>query len=340
MELDEFLCLSFPLLSKRYLRRQVRAGRVLVDGESTPPSQRLRTDAVVSIDIDEEAGDPPRVRVEVPEVRVLFEDEHTLVVDKPADLTVEGDRWDPTRPSLVGAVTEMVLARSGSPSSPPEAEPGAAPGGSQEVDGRFRPRLVHRLDKDTSGAVLFAKTLDAERHLRAAFDEHRVTKTYLALVEGEHPAGDEGEWIELPIGPDKRKSGAMVVRDDGKPSSTHVRVEQRFRGFTLLECRPRTGRTHQIRVHLAACGFPLVVDPIYGRRKALVLSEIKAGYRPKPGRAEPALIERLTLHALAIEFPALDGSGDVRVEAPLPRDFERALKQMAKVRPPRRSTRR
>jgi 23S rRNA-/tRNA-specific pseudouridylate synthase len=128
----------------------------------------------------------------------------------------------------------------------------------------------------------------------------------------------------------------MVVRADGKPSRTRLSVQQRFRGFTLLRCEPLTGRTHQLRVHLASSGFPLVVDPIYGRRSALALSEIKAGYRPKAGRAELPLIDRLTLHAAHLEFDALDGSGRrISVEAAPPRDLERALKQFAKVRAPR-----
>jgi 23S rRNA-/tRNA-specific pseudouridylate synthase len=129
----------------------------------------------------------------------------------------------------------------------------------------------------------------------------------------------------------------MHVREDGKPARTTLAVEQRFRGFTLLRCRPRTGRTHQLRVHLAAEGFPLVVDPIYGRRQKLLLSEIKSGYRPKPGRVERPLIDRLTLHAARISFPAPADEGRiVTVEAPLPEDFARTLKQLAKVRAPRR----
>ena len=117
----------------------------------------------------------------------------------------------------------------------------------------------------------------------------------------------------------------------GKHAETWIRVEQPFRGFTLLRCRPRTGRTHQIRVHLAQLGFPLAVDPLYGRRTALTLSEIKAGYRPKPGRTEAPLIQRLTLHAHRLAFPTSRGQF-VAVEAPLPRDLARVLKQLEKVR--------
>jgi 23S rRNA pseudouridine1911/1915/1917 synthase len=319
IELDEFLCRTFPLQSKRFLRRQVRSGKVLVDGEACSPSQRLRCDQVVSIDFDEEELEAEPLPSAPPAaLAVLYEDEHVVVVDKPAALPVEPDRWDPTRPNLIGALHALA-------------------GNLGDDESRFRPRLVHRLDKDTSGAVLAAKTIDAERALADAFEHGRVTKHYLALVEGEYPL-DEGEVAEIdqPLAPDPRRSGTMVVRADGKPSRTRLSIEQRFRGFTLLRCEPLTGRTHQLRVHLASAGFPLVVDPLYGRRSSLALSEIKAGYRPKRGRAELPLIERLTLHALHLDFDAVGEPGRrVSVAAPLPRDLQRALKQLAKVRAPR-----
>jgi len=317
MELDEFLCLSFPLLSKRFLRRQVRQGSVLVNGQPVVPSQRLPADAVVSVELDDEDEAEAAARLPDPviDLPLLYEDAEVYVVDKPSALAVEPDRWDETKPSLIGTLTRAAAEL---------AEDGGE---------RFRPRLVHRLDKDTSGVVLVAKTLEAERRLRRAFDEGRVGKEYLALVEGEYPLEDGlSELIDLPIGPDRKRSGSMRVCDDGKPSRTRVWVERRFRGFTLLGCEPLTGRTHQIRVHLAAAGFPLVVDPTYGRLRALALSQIKSGYRPKHGRPEAPLIARLTLHARSIEFPGVEPDVTVRVEAPIPRDFERVLKQMAKVR--------
>lgn len=323
LELDEFLARAFPLYGKRFLRRQVRDGRVLIDGARCAPSQRLHADQVVSLDFDEEELDalpePAAPEVELP---VLYEDEHVLVVDKPADLMVEPDRWDALRPNLIGALHELA-------------------GNLDDGGGRFRPRIVHRLDKDTSGVVLVAKTIDAERELARAFEEGRIAKHYLALVEGEHPLAEgASEIIDQPLAPDGRRGGTMAVRAGGKPSRTRLCVEQRFRGFTLLRCEPLTGRTHQLRVHLAWAGFPLVVDPLYGRRGALALSEIKTGYRRKPGRAELPLIGRLTLHARRVEFDSLTEPGRrVAVESPLPRDLQRALKQLAKVRPPRSSRR-
>lgn len=316
LELDEFLCLVFPHLSKGFLRRLVRDGGVLVDGEASKPDQRLRPFQVVLVDLEGDEA-PPAPVAPVERVPVLYEDEHVLVVDKPPGLATEPERWARFKPSLAGALLE--LATDGEAEGP--------------VD--YRPRLVHRLDKDTSGAVLVAKDLETERRLRAAFEAGEVRKGYLALVEGEHPLADgDEERIELPIAPDARRSGRMRTAErGGKASCTVVRVEQRFRGFTLMRCEPLTGRTHQIRVHLAATGFPLAVDPVYGRRDALLLSEIKRGYRPKKGRPERPLLSRLSLHAESLAFPSPDPSAPpVRVEAEVPSDLIRALRQLAKVR--------
>ena len=126
-----------------------------------------------------------------------------------------------------------------------------------------------------------------------------------------------------------------VDREDGKPSQTRLSIAQRFRGYTPLACEPLTGRTHQIRVHLREIGFPLAIDPVYGRRKALSLSEIKDNYRKKRGAVESPLMERLSLHALSIEFPSCQDAGRrIRVESGTPRDLARLLKQLAKVRAP------
>ena len=326
IELDEFLCLLYPLLNKGFLRRQVRDGNVLLDGQPTLPSQHLRSDQVVSIELDEDAADLPEPPVAPTlELAVLFEDDEVLVVEKPAGLAVEPERWERGNACLSGGLLQLALQRADLELEGPD-QPSEGLG--------FRPRIVHRIDKETSGAVLVAKTLEAERRLREAFASRAVDKQYLALVEGEYPLADGEEvLIDRPIGPDLRKSGRMRIDEgSGKASQTRVRVEERYAGFTLLRCEPVTGRTHQIRVHLAAEGFPLAVDKVYGRRNELKLSEIKRNYRSKRGRAELPLIDRLTLHAHVLGFPD-SGGGMHTVTAPLPKDFQRVLKQLAKVRP-------
>ena len=326
LELDEFLCLLFPEWNKGFLRRQVHAGTVLVDGAQTLPSHRLRADQVLMVDIDVTDTPAAPIAPGVP-LEILEETDDWMVVAKPAGLAVEPERWARDAASLSGALLQVARQR------------GGEDGGIDE-----RMRLVHRIDKETSGAVLVAKNVEAERALRRAFEEGRVEKTYFALVEGEHPLADgEAEVIDLPVGPDGRRSGRMMVRPakdkkkgagGGKPSRTRVRVERRFRGYTLLRCEPLTGRTHQIRVHLSHAGFPLAVDKFYGRRDSLLLSALKPGYRSKPGRAERALMDRLTLHAAEIGVPDLSEAGGdpQRVSAPFPKDFAQALKQLEKHR--------
>jgi 23S rRNA pseudouridine1911/1915/1917 synthase len=317
IELDEFLCLLFPGLPKGFMRQQVRSGHVLVDGEEANPSQHLRTHQVLMVDFEEQDLPEGPVAPEV-EIPILYEDADVFVVDKPAGLAVEPERWQRHLASLSGALLKLAQGRAA---------------GSEELV--FRPRLVHRIDKDTTGCVLVAKHLEAERFLRSAFDRREIGKRYLALVEGEHPVADEAEEvIDLPLLHDERRGGRMIVsEEDGKPSRTVVRAAERYHGFTLLACEPETGRTHQIRAHLAATGFPLAVDPVYGRRDALFLSELKSGYRAKSGRVERPLIDRLTLHAARLAFPSPTAGETIAVESPLPRDLVRTLKQLAKVRP-------
>ena len=340
LELDEYLCLVFPGVTKGSLRRMIRAGRVLVDGELVNPSHRVRAEQVLVLDLEDAPPVHEPVAPSEP-VDVLYEDERLLVVDKPAGMAVEPERWNRDAATLAGELLRRARAEAAG----------------DELE--WRPRLCHRLDKDTTGCLAVARDLETERVLRQGFETGRVEKRYLALVEGEFPEAPEG-WtvIDRPLAKDDRRAGRMRVARDGKPSVTWARPAQRYRGYSLVECRPLTGRTHQIRVHLADLGFPLAVDPLYGRRDALYLSELKRGYRPKRGRPERPLIERLTLHARRLVLPtaapapesapdpaARERLGDapftgpsddgtwVAAEAPIPRDMQRALKQLSKVRP-------
>jgi 23S rRNA pseudouridine955/2504/2580 synthase/23S rRNA pseudouridine1911/1915/1917 synthase len=196
-----------------------------------------------------------------------------------------------------------------------------------------RLRVVHRLDKETSGVLLFAKHTAAQRHFSHQFQNNTVEKEYLALVAGE-PRETEGE-IDAPLARHPSDPKRMsVVRHGGRPARTLWRVEQRFRGLTLLRVFPKTGKTHQIRVHLKHVGLPLAIDPLYnpqppGRPEGVFLSTFKRGYQPKRGSEESPLIARLTLHAERLTVTAPEGPR-VTIGCPPPKDFRALLNQLGK----------
>jgi 23S rRNA pseudouridine955/2504/2580 synthase/23S rRNA pseudouridine1911/1915/1917 synthase len=246
-------------------------------------------------------------------LEVLFEDAHLIAVNKPAGLATIPGRGERQ------SVLERLAAQVGLPHS------GA-------TDPRLR--VVHRLDKDTSGALLFAKSIESQRHLSHQFQNNRVEKEYLAIVAG-RPTADDGE-IDARLGPHPTRRDRMsVMKKGGRPARTSWKVEQRFRRHALLRVFPRTGKTHQIRVHLRHVGLPLVIDPLYnppteaGSPVGLLLSTFKRGYRAKRGEDERPLIDRLTLHAERLRFQLLSGER-IEVVAPPPKDFRVALNMMRK----------
>lgn len=190
--------------------------------------------------------------------------------------------------------------------------------------------LVHRLDRQTSGLLLLAKHKDAQRHLQTQFEKRQIHKEYLAIVRG-LPVEDSGT-IELLMAPHARITGKMTVKQNkGKQSRTDWQVVERFRGSALIRCIPHTGRQHQIRVHLAHIGLPLLVDPLYGESEAFFLSQLKPGYRPSSKHEERPLIDRLTLHANVLQFVHPRDNRTVRLEAPPPKDFRATLDQLRKM---------
>lgn len=237
------------------------------------------------------------------EVSVLYEDNDLLVLDKPAGVSVLADRGSDR------CFLDILTERWG--------EKGE------------RPLVVHRLDKGTSGAIIFAKGSDAARAVSTQFETRTVKKTYLALVSG-RPVPPEGT-IDIPLAPHPGKPGIVVANAGrGKPALTFYRVIESFCSCSLVEARPQTGRTHQIRVHFKVLGYPLAVDPVYGGQSALYLSAFRRGYRPSPRRPEKPLLDRLSLHASAIEVRHPVTGEAVRFEAPLPQDFRITMRQLRK----------
>jgi RluA family pseudouridine synthase len=237
---------------------------------------------------------------------VIYEDETLIAFDKPGGLLIAPDRWDKSRVNLMDLVHEKMGH-------------GVA--------------NVHRIDADTSGLVLCAKTKPALDFLSGQFQSKTVAKVYEAITAG-LPAADEYE-VDLVLKEDDAKPGRMcVVKKHGKASVTAFTVRARFPqpagrpGFAQVECRPQTGRTHQIRVHLAAGGTPILNDPFYGNETRLLLSDLKRGYKGRDD--ERPLMTRLALHAASLTFNHPATREPMTITAPRPHDLEVALKYLVK----------
>ncbi|HEX5014594.1 MAG TPA: RluA family pseudouridine synthase [Candidatus Limnocylindrales bacterium] len=292
-------------LSRSHVQKLISAGNLTSDGV------RLKANAVVS------AGTPLRLVVPEPEpldlapapeieVRVVHEDDDLLIIDKPAGLVVH-----PSPGHDDDTLVNALLARGG-----PEAFGGIA--------GVRRPGIVHRLDRDTSGLLMVARTDAAQHSLMAQLKARRVKKTYLALVMGEVAAA-VGR-IEAPIGRDPKHRTRMGVVADGRPATTGYRVRERFPGWTLLELDLVTGRTHQIRVHLDAIGHPIAGDPLYGTGTSRRGPDVRGpDVRAADVRDEGAALERLFLHAWRLELTSPSSGALIRAEAPLPAELERVV---------------
>ncbi|HEX8911535.1 MAG TPA: RluA family pseudouridine synthase [Humisphaera sp.] len=245
-----------------------------------------------------------------PELEVIRRSDHWVAVNKPAGLAVIPGRAEDD------SVLEALGRDLGIPSAG-TADP--------------RVRVCHRLDKETSGVLLFALDSATQRHFGHQFQNNTVAKEYLALVVG-RPKDDAGE-IATQIGPHPTDKLRMaVVRHGGRPAVTGYRVEQRFRDFALVRCFPKTGKTHQIRVHLAHLGHPLAIDPLYypGRNKdGIFLSGFKRDYRPTRGEVERPLIGRLPLHAERLAFDDLNGER-VDLTSPVPKDLRAVLNMLGR----------
>ncbi len=236
----------------------------------------------------------------LPSIAVLFADEDVLAVNKPAGITVTHDGTREESPTLAERLHQSY--------------------------GDLLP--VHRLDRDTSGVVVLARHPDAHRALNQLFETHAVEKVYHLIVVGT-PDWEERQ-VEAPLLPDgDRRHRTIVDAEAGKPSLTTFRVLQRFQRHALLEARPLTGRTHQVRVHAALVGLPIVADPLYGDGAPLLLSSLKRSYRAGEEPERP-LIGRLALHAQRLAFPHPRTEKLLEILAPYPKDFRAALNQLAK----------
>lgn len=285
--LDKVLATRLGQFSRVQIQALIRDGQVTVGGRPAKSSYRVEEGDVIRVSVPEpeaESGPEPEA---IP-LDVLYENDDLAVIDKPAGMVVH-----PAYGHRSGTLVNAVLAR----------WPSIAAWGEPERAG-----IVHRLDKETSGVIVVAKTPEVLEALRALFKERAVEKRYLALVEGA-PDTPDGI-IDAPIGRDPNQRKRMAVARDGREAVTEFHVIEQYDEFSLVEVFPKTGRTHQIRVHLAFIGHPVVGDTVYGRRRQRIR------------------MKRHFLHAAAISFP-LPGSGEVvTVEAPLPVPLQDILNKL------------
>ncbi len=282
--LDKFVGEKCPELSRTHAQKLIADGLVTVNGH--PAKSSLKLDAGDRVDISIPAESPGHLTPEDIPLSIIYEDADLLVVDKPAGLAVHPAPGHPVH-TLVNAVLNYLP-------------------GLEENGDSLRPGIVHRLDKDTSGLLLVAKNRVAQANLSEQFKSRSVVKSYLALVRGK--LTPESGIIEAAIGRDPRKRQRMAVVSRGREARTDYRVVKYIGNHTLLEVKPETGRTHQIRVHLAAIGFPVVGDATYG--------------------VKSAHLTRQFLHAAKLGFHLPSTGEYVEFESPLAPDLQQALKEI------------
>jgi len=289
--LDVALAELFPQFSRSRLSGWIRSGDLQIDGALARPRDAVRGGEQVSLTValeTETHAEPEDIAL-----TIVHEDADVLVIDKPAGLVVHPGAGNPSG-TLVNALLHFDPALAAVP----------------------RAGIVHRLDKDTSGVMVVARTLQAQTRLAAQLAAHAVHRQYLAVVSG---ALVSGGTADAPIARHPRDRLKMAVREDGREAVTHYRLHQRFRAHTALECRLETGRTHQIRVHMAHLKHPIVGDPLYGGALKLprgATDELVAALRG---------FRRQALHAQRLEFAHPISGERITCTAPLPSDLAQLL---------------
>ncbi len=287
--IDAFLTEHIEGQSRSYIQKLIEQQSILVNGAETKSNYKLRKNDRVEVSIPDPV--PLEVQAEAIELNVVYEDEDLIVINKPQGMVVH-----PAHGNYTGTIVNALLSHCDNLSG---------------INGVMRPGIVHRIDKDTSGIIVIAKTNEAHVSLSEQLKEHSITRCYNALVEGRLKK-DSGT-IETLIGrnPKERKEMAVVERN-GKRAVTHYRVLDSFENHTLVEARLETGRTHQIRVHMAYIGHPIVGDPVYGYKKQRFDTEGQL------------------LHARILGFVHPRTGEYMEFEAPLPKYFQDILEKLRK----------
>jgi 23S rRNA pseudouridine1911/1915/1917 synthase len=310
--LDQYLVSLFPDFSRSVVQRVIDEAGVLVNGKPAKASYRVRHGDHIRVQ-KPEPSHPLPVAEDIP-LDVLYEDEFLAVINKPADMVVHPAKghWSGT---LVNALRHRFPQLSGQ-------------------GGDYRAGIVHRLDRDTSGVILVAKEEQTHRDLSLQFEQRKVFKEYVALTAG--VLDRDSDYIEGRIAHHPHDRVKMTVTDedddDGKDACSYYEVIERFRGFTFCRIQPRTGRTHQIRVHLASVGCPVLADKVYSGRDRLYLSDLVPGLSGLANEDE-LLLSRQALHAHRLRLRHPRRGHLLEAEAPLPAEFQRTLAALRRHRP-------
>lgn len=276
-------------LSREAVQRMIKNGKILVNGKQEKPS--YKTSIGETLTIEEEKAEEIDLKPQEMPLDVIYEDDDMLVINKEKGIVVHPGNGNPD-----GTLANAVMAR--------------CKGGLSGIGRKIRPGIVHRIDKDTSGLVIIAKNDKAHINLSNQIQKRKVKKTYIALVRG--VIKENEATINMPIGRSTKDRKKMAVSKNGKEAITNFKVLKRFTGYTLLEVNIETGRTHQIRVHLAEIGFPIVGDMVYSNGK------------------NPFNVEGQMLHAAKLELKHPTTQKDVTFEATLPEYFKKIVKELEK----------
>lgn len=315
--LDAVLAKRFPEASRVRIQRGISDGLAKVDGRQRKPSYKLRLAETIEFQLPPAQAEGPQPEP-IP-LDLLYEDEVLAVVNKPPGMVVHPAKghWSGTLASaLVHHFTEL-----------------------SQFGGASRPGIVHRLDRDTSGVLVVAKTDEAHANLADQFQARTVRKEYLAIVSG-NPDRDR-DLIDFPIGDHPTQRERKALRSDhasSRSAQTFYEVEERFRGLALLRAMPKTGRTHQIRLHVTHVRCPILCDKLYGGRARLTAGELRTWCRSKDLAADLAddeiLLDRQALHAHRLTFAHPTSGDELEFTAPIPADLQRLLLLLRQIPAP------
>lgn len=290
LRLDKAIALLDQELSRSMIQKMLEDQQILVNGKKEKASYKTKLNDMIQI----EEIEPKEIKLKAQDIPldIIYEDKDIIVVNKPKGLVVHPANGNPDG-TLVNAIMNICKdSLSG-------------------IGGEIRPGIVHRIDKDTSGLLIVAKNDKAHIALSEQIKNREIVKKYVALVRG--VIKENEATIDMPIGRSTKDRKKMAVRKDGKVAITHFKVIQRFQGYTYLDIKIDTGRTHQIRVHLAEIGYPIVGDGVYSNGK------------------NPFGVEGQMLHAKELTFKHPTTGEKMHLEAPLPEYFEKVLEQLNKL---------